>query len=78
MKALLSFAVLITIFSEPFSTDGSPQFEKLDDILKKLPVSLIDLAKKQIEETDSKPWISSFSHSSYGRLYNSMINILTF
>ena len=55
MKALLSFAVLITIFSEPFSTDGSPQFEKLDDILKKLPGSFIDLAKKQIEEIDSKP-----------------------
>ena len=55
MQALLSFVILITIFSEPFFTDGSPQFEKLDDILKKLPVSLIDLAKKQIEETDSKP-----------------------
>ena len=55
MKALLSFAILITIFSEPFFTDGSPQFEKLDDILKKLPGSLIDLAKKQLEETDSKP-----------------------
>jgi hypothetical protein len=57
MKALVSFAILITIFSEPFFTDGSPQpldIEKLIPINKKTLGSLLDSAKKAIAEKDGK------------------------
>ena len=46
MKALLSFAILITIFSEPFFTDGSPQQLDINEQLS---------ATHPIEETDRKP-----------------------
>ena len=57
MKALLSFAILITIFGEPFFTDGSPQpldIEKLIPNNKKTLGSLLDSAKKAIAEKDGK------------------------
>ena len=57
MKALLSFAILITIFGEPVFTDGSPQplgIDKLIPIDKKTLGSLLDEAKKAIAENDSK------------------------
>ena len=57
MKALLSFAILITIFGEPFFTDGSPQpldIDKLIPIDKKTLGSLLDEAKKAIAEKDGK------------------------
>ena len=50
IKALLSFAILITMFSEPFFTDGSPQQLDINEQLS---------ATHPIEETDRKPWISS-------------------
>ena len=78
MKALVSFAILITIFSEPFFTDGSPQPLDIDELLpinKKTLVSLLDSAKKAIAEKNGK---SEFLAPIYDRFYNSLINILTF
>ena len=46
MKALLSCAILITIFSEPFFADGSPQ---------QLDINKESSATHPIEETDRKP-----------------------